>query len=451
MERFYSKVVIILVTALGVHVNMDLALWQKIDRVIEWDVHSYYAYLPAIFIYDDIELVKSTYPITDNLDLFWPTETESGARVIKTTMGLSILYAPFFFLGHAWAILFDHPLNGWSPPYKVFLLFGGLCYLLIGLITTRKVLLNLGFEDIDVAITLMLIALGSNLFCYSTHSGTMSHVYSFAIIALFIHLTMRWHKDPTIALTILVGGLVGLVSLIRPTNALVAVFFIIYGVTGFADLRKKIRFYWQHATKLGLIAVMAFSIWIPQFIYWKTIVGTFFFNSYLGEHFFWSDPHLVDGLFGFRKGWFVYTPVMLIAVLGLLIKSKNLTGLRAGVAVFVMLNVYIVLSWWCWWYGGSFGQRSMVDSYAIMALPLCAVVAWSRTYRSSTRIAGAALGAFMIWLNYFQTYQFIEGSMHFDGMTSQLYFKQFGKMEKIPEFEALIEPPNYDRARERNE
>ena len=46
--------IIFLLLIFGVQVDMDLGLWRDRDRVIEWDVHSYYAYLPALFIYDDI-------------------------------------------------------------------------------------------------------------------------------------------------------------------------------------------------------------------------------------------------------------------------------------------------------------------------------------------------------------------------------------------------------------
>ena len=31
---------------------------------------------------------------------------------------------------------------------------------------------------------------------------------------------------------------------------------------------------------------------------------------------------------------------------------------------------------WLWWYGGSIGQRALVQSYAVLALPWAAAVAW---------------------------------------------------------------------------
>ena len=45
-------------------------------------------------------------------------------------------------------------------------------------------------------------------------------------------------------------------------------------------------------------------------LYWKHIMGTFFFYSYDQEGFFFGNSHVLDGLLSYRKGWFIYTPIM---------------------------------------------------------------------------------------------------------------------------------------------
>ena len=67
------RLVIALVVAGCAWVDLDLKLWQLRDRVIEWDAHSYYAYLPAQLIYDDIRLIKSDYRFDEDYFLFWPS------------------------------------------------------------------------------------------------------------------------------------------------------------------------------------------------------------------------------------------------------------------------------------------------------------------------------------------------------------------------------------------
>ena len=73
--------------------------WRKQDKVIAMDIVSYYAYLPATFIFHDIKLEKRE---TFDKGLFWPEPLPDGNKVIKTTMGLSILYSPFFSFRTGW-------------------------------------------------------------------------------------------------------------------------------------------------------------------------------------------------------------------------------------------------------------------------------------------------------------------------------------------------------------
>jgi hypothetical protein len=76
------------------------------DRgVIKWDVISYYAYLPATFIYGDATLGFLDNPPEDfvNDNKFWYYTMDDGSRVIRTSMGLSILYSPVFVISQGLA------------------------------------------------------------------------------------------------------------------------------------------------------------------------------------------------------------------------------------------------------------------------------------------------------------------------------------------------------------
>ena len=59
---------------------------------------SYYSYLPALFIYKDLKfhfLEKSKINFKAKHQ-FWPETAPNGNKVIKTTIGMSVLYFPFF-------------------------------------------------------------------------------------------------------------------------------------------------------------------------------------------------------------------------------------------------------------------------------------------------------------------------------------------------------------------
>jgi hypothetical protein len=49
-------------------------------------------------------------------------------------------------------------------------------------------------------------------------------------------------------------------------------------------------------------------------------------------------------------------------------------------------------------------------------------------------------------LNIFQTFQYENQSLHWDGMTKKLYVKQFLKMDRINDYDKYIVYPDYNDA-----
>lgn len=443
-----SAIALLLLVLGGLWVDIDLGLWRKRDRVIEWDVHSYYAYLPAVFLYDDIRLEQSDVLKEGDFFLFWPSVAPNGNRVIKTTMGVSLLYAPFFVAGDLTARITGAPRNGWSPPYKVWLLLGGLVYFAAGLWLVVLLLRRAGYTDAVACATILLVGGGTNLFCYATQSGTASHVYSFFLVACVLLVFQRCHLRLTGGGAIALGLLMGLITLVRPVNALIVLPFVFYGISSWQGLRQRVLQLWGARVQLLVAMLLAALVWLPQLLYWRTITDSWFFNPYLEEGFFFGNPHILDGLFSFRKGWLLYTPIMAFAILGLLVYDQALRPWRVGTVVLLAVFIHVTFSWWCWWYGGAFGQRPFIDIYALLALPLAATVQWVLTRRQWwPKVLAACLAGGFIWLNIFQTYQFEQGSLHYDGMSRALYRAQFGRMEKVPEFYDLVDVPDYERAR----
>lgn len=450
--RLLSSLTIGIVLSTCLLIDLDLKNWRKQDRVIEWDIHWYYSYLPATFIYDNIKLENpGQYLFGKDYYLFWPIQTPDGKNIIKTTMGLSILYSPFFFAAHGYAGLFGYPQDGCSIPYKVFLLLGTIFYLFIGLVYVRKILRHYSFSELHIAITLALLGLGTNLLCYASQQAPMPHAYNFCLFAVLFYYTIRWYESPNVKHTLIVGFLIGLIALIRPSNAVVAIFFGLYGVNGMSSLKERFVLFWKKLPLVLLMLLPVALVWLPQFIYWKIATGNFMFYSYTHERFFFDDPKIIQGLFSFRKGWLVYTPMMAFALIGIVLLRDKAKEMRTALLVFMALNFYIIFSWWCWWYGGTFGQRSLIESYAFLAVPLAAFVKFIWERKWYLKAAFSAIALFFIWLNIFQTYQFEYQSLHSDGMSKELYFRQFGKLERIEGFDNYVDwPKNQDAMQGRN-
>ena len=112
----FPGIIILIVLICATWIQFSEKGWEKKPGLIYWDVVSYYAYLPATFIYNDLKLEKGE---TFEKGRFWPETTKNGEHVIKTTMGLSFLYAPFFGLAHLYAKFTGTECNGFSAPYQI--------------------------------------------------------------------------------------------------------------------------------------------------------------------------------------------------------------------------------------------------------------------------------------------------------------------------------------------
>ena len=180
-----------------------------------------------------------------------------------------------------------------------------------------------------------------------------------------------------------------------------------------------------------------------QLIYWKYITGNWLHYSYVssgegsesGIAFNFWQPHLMEVLFSFRKGWFVYSPAMLLAFVGLIFGIRKKQAWSTSLILFFIFNLWIVSSWHCWWYAECFGQRSLVQSYPIMALGLGAILSLpkSKWFRA---IAGLAVVATIV-LNLFQSYQYERGVIDASRQTKKYYMASFFDTEPHAERDSL--------------
>lgn len=420
--------------------------WQKPDRIIQNDICSYYLYLPAVFIYDDLTLKFADTLNPDARSKIWYNDSPTHVRVSKMSCGLAMMFCPFFLASHAYAISSPYPADGYSLPYRFGLVMASICFLAIGLYYLRKIL-NQYFPELITILCCGFITVGTNLFYYATYEPSMSHVFNFAIITAFIYYSIRWNTQETLRLSLVLGFLIGLISLTRPTNVIIVLFLFFYGVTSFKSLVEKAKDWITKFKLLIPIAVVAFVVWIPQFLYWKETTGSYLYYSYVDENFFFNDPVILKGLFGFRKGWFIYTPIMAFAFAGIFFLRKQLPSFFVPTLLFILLNIYIILSWWCWWYGGSFGARAFIDCYGLMAVPLGAFLSyfWNKNKIIFSGITCVLFA--LLYLNRLQTLQYANGFLHWDSMTKEAYFKNFGVMRIVGNYEELLDAPDYAAAK----
>lgn len=442
-----SNISIIVIALLYLLLHFIFVFWKRPMDVISSDTKEYYAFLPAFFINHDLTLKY----IEQNPDFYADkirsrNKLENGNYVIKTTMGLSFMYLPFFALAQASTHFNDYAADGYTRPYGIALVFASLTYFFLGLFVLKKTL-SLYFNEKVIGWVLFLIAFGTNITNYLTAEAAYSHSFSFALFSFFIWNTIKWHESPNFKRSIYLGLLLGFISLIRPTNGLIILIFILWNIESLIHVKERFYLFIKNYLKLFVTLLLMILVWLPQLYYWKYVSGSWFFYSYDNEGFFFSNPHLLEVLVGFRKGWFIYTPIMFFASLGFILMYKYYRKLFWNTFIFFIVNIYIISSWWCWWYGGSFGLRPFIDSYAIMAIPLAALVSFVLQRKQILKSILLSFAVLLIVFNLFQNKKYFNMAIHYDSMTRESFFITIFKVKPTEEFVDKLQTPDYDNAR----
>ncbi|MFN8415738.1 MAG: hypothetical protein U0U66_05355 [Cytophagaceae bacterium] len=409
------------------------------NDVVQWDIKHYYLYLPATIIEHDPSLHFLNSDATIYQDKTWKYTNEEGEYVYKMSGGLAFLYLPFFCLAHGAALMYPETSapTGYSLFYFLALQCSLLFYVSIGLIYLRKFLLCF-FNEITTAITILLLFFGTNLFYYS-FVEVMPHAYSFSLVAILCYYTIQYYQQATLQRIIVIALTIGLIVWIRPVDIIITAIFPLWGVYSLDSLKKRIQFFIQQKTHLLLLVLIPFLLWCIQSYYWHQTTGEWMYWSYVDEHFFFNHPHVWEGLFGFRKGWFIYTPLMLVACLGFVLLAKYLKESRAIIYVLFPVFLYVTFSWWCWWYGGSVSCRPLIDFYAVMALGLGFMV---QTTIHSKKFMGGVLLILLAFYGLFYNIQYEREILHWDSMTYPSWKAGFGKLHMTDEYARSFQKPD---------
>lgn len=445
MERAARRITPSLAVAFALWVLVAAAVALHPPRnIISWDTFGYHLYLPAALLHGDpgirdrgwVEAADAAYDNTGTL--YQLTQLPDGRWVNRYPMGLALLWSPFFATGHAAAAALGAPRDGFSWPYQAALIAAGLTYLLVGLLTLRRVL-RWFFTEAVTAATLALLVTGTNLFHQAAAGLGMPHIFLFALGAGVLWRTIRWRAQGRARDAAAVGFLLGLMVVSRPSEAVWAVVPLMAGCGEAGRLRAHGAWLWQRRSHLLLLAAVAALVTLPQLAYWKWMTGRWLYMSYNnpGEGFEFLRPFTREALFSFRKGWYVYTPLMLVATLGLAVVWRTLPAWRWALTGFFALNLYVVSSWSCWWYADSFGQRALVQGYAVMAIPLGAVLTVLKERPWRARAALPLLLA-LTALNLFQTWQIERGILHTSRMTWPAYKAAWMRTAPLQGMDALL-------------
>lgn len=364
---FKFKHVLIIFFILSYILGSALVGHKHKGHYLNSDGEGYYLYLPAVFIYKTFENLPVNTP---EQYLPYPNTNKIATRF---NYGVALMELPFFLIAQALQYLQNLPLdNAYSNNMCIMVLIASCFYSLLGIYFLHQLLIE-KYNRTVVYFSLAALYLGTNLFWYTIREPAMSHSYSFFLISVLLYkINTLFQEKPNVKDILIVSLVLALITLIRPVNGILYGLILCYNVFLFKDFLTRI--FWLSKNKILIfLPITLFLVFLPQMYYWHYLSGKWLLNTYEVLHqqsFNWSQPHFFDIFFSIHNGFFVYTPIMILAVLGLFFMSFQQNNNGRLLLFLCALLAFICACWSMWWFGHSAGFRPFIDFYPLLVFGL---------------------------------------------------------------------------------
>lgn len=347
------------------------------------DTIGYYSWLRSLVIDGDLQTADEF----EHYGMGWLNSyAETGLRDNPGAVGSAVLWSPWFLVAHEITLLgraLGQPwaADGYGQQYILAVSLGSALYALVGIGLAYR--LARDFFTLPVAtLAVAAVWLSSPLVFYMYSHPLMSHANDAFAYALFLFTWHRTRSERSAAQYGLLGLAAGLCALVRNQNAVLVVFPLLEIARKTVQAGRRVG--WGYATANGLLEASCFSVawgfaFLPQLLVWRTVFGTWLpgnpYASSGGGSFDLLRPHLLGVLFSTDHGLFVWTPLMLPAVLGWIPLWRKDRGLTSLLTFNFVLQLYVIASWSSWNGAAAFGQRFFTNMVPAFALGLAALLA----------------------------------------------------------------------------
>jgi hypothetical protein len=238
------------------------------------------------------------------------------------------------------------------------------------------------------------------LFAFGTSAWSIAsralwqHGPSMLLLAIALHLFARARTEPGLAAYASIP--LALAYVVRPTNAVgVAVFTVLVALRHRSALPRYVAF------ALPIAASFVSYSWAT----YHSIVPPYHHPARVGASpYFWSA--LAGNLVSPARGLFVYTPVLLLCIVGIALKLRQRTfdALDGALLALCTLHWIAISSFPHWWAGHSYGPRFFSDLLPLLVWFLIPVVQAIRAavglWRLVAATAFAGLAALGVLLHF---------------------------------------------------
>ena len=395
-----------------------MLLYSHSINVINGDGKDYYSYLTSFFIQHDLHQLNSKN--------MFVVQTPTG-NINMHPSGVAVMQLPFFGIGYLWAIIQKISLSGLSWPFQKAINFSGIFYLLVGLWFTYKTLLLQGFKKIVIYSSVFSLAFGTTLLNYSINEPSMSHVYSFALLSVFVFLNQKLAIIYSNKIMYLIGLVLGFIVLVRAIDAFVLLT-IPFFYNSFFEFKNRMIEILKHFKTLTLSGILMLLVISIQLIIWHAQTGEWIKNSYSDNGFYFTKPHIIEMLFSFNSGIITYTPLLLGVHIGLFFLAKQNKFKAFVLTGFIIFCLYVYSCYWAWTYFDGIGTRVLVDYYILVAILFAYLFNALKTVFTKSLVAGFSI--LFIAFNFIICFQYKEQIIQSTGMNFEKYKYIFLRTDK---------------------
>lgn len=335
---------------------------------VEGDGVGYNAYLHSIWVDHDLNF-RDEYAAarragvpTDHRLIDVPTKTGLVANFFP--VGTAVLATPFYLV----ALIF-RPSG--APQYGLpFTAAITLPSLLAGLLA-----LALCWRLTRSAVAVAALALCTPYLFYLLYEPSYSHMFSALLVSIFVTVWYRTRERRSIGVWLALGLLGGLMALVRFQDGLLLLITLL-------DVR---RARWR----LLLVLPGAFLVFSPQLVIDHAVFGSWLPQRPRGQALT-LPVHALQVLFSSWNGLFVWHPLTVIAVAGMLMVRDR--SLRVACLFGFLLETGIDGAAPDWWGGLAFGARRFLDLSPFFAIGFATFAR-----RLDRRWAWGAITVFTVW------------------------------------------------------
>lgn len=384
-----------------------LSLPAVTTRIYSSDEIQYFAYLRSVWFDRDLSFENEYRHFYDRgiaksagfHETFLERTTDTGRRINFGTVGCAILWAPFYAVGDVVARVGGWEVNGFSKPYVAAVAYGSAVYGFLALVLAILAARRLGYNAFTAAVA---IWLGTPLLFYMYVAPPFSHACSAFGVALFTYVWIRVRERWSVRGLAALGAAGALMAMVREQD----VFFVLgpaldFGLSAFGALGPKASQSPKPKAQNLIAGAATFAVvFTPQAAAYLILNGHLGPHSSVGRKMNWMAPHALEVLFSPEHGFFVWTPLALIAIAGLvalfippegvippegasyrsekgndLVVSAFRRKRQAAVCLLLMvaLQIYVGGSVESWTVAGAYGQRRFIALTTVMVIGLAAL------------------------------------------------------------------------------